>query len=173
LAYAFTFIATDTIGELYGKREARKTVIAGFLMNFLLLGLVYATVALPPAQGSIDNTAFSSVLLSGTNIVIGSLAAFLISQFIDVEVFHRLRARTDGAYLWSRNIASTAVSQTVDTVVFTTVAFWLAPSVLGIGSPLPWVVIQSLIIGQAIAKVAIAVLDTPIVYGLVRYSRTS
>jgi hypothetical protein len=171
LAYAFTYIATDTIGEIYGKQEARTTVIAGFMMNFLLLGLIYATVALPAAKGGIDTTAFNSVLLSGTNIVLGSLVAFAVSQLIDVEIFHQLRARSDSGGLWSRNIISTSVSQVIDTIIFTTVGFWVAPIVLGIGTPLPITVIQSLILGQALVKVLIALGDTPVVYALAWYGR--
>ncbi len=164
LAYAITFFATDTIGELYGKAEAKRVVTVGFLMNFVLLALLYITVFAPPARGSLDPEMVRTVLLSGTNIIMGSLGAYILSQYVDVAIFHRLRAATNGDKLYLRNIASTATSQTIDTTAFTGIAFLVAPTILDVGNALPISVIVSLTIGQVIVKALIAVLDTPFVY---------
>jgi len=166
-AYAFTFLATDTMGELYGEEYARKVVNVGFGMNFVMLALVWATISSPAASGSIDPGIFREVLGSGTAIVLGSLAAYVVSQNWDVTAFHRLRRRFDGRRLWLRNIASTASSQLLDTVIFTAVAFLVAPAILGVGVSLPLGVIGTLIVGQFTAKFLIAVADTPVVYAIV------
>jgi hypothetical protein len=168
LAYAATYFASDCISELYGESYARRVVNVGFAMNFVMLALVFLTIRIPAAQGSpVDPGQFATVLGSGANIVLGSSLAYLVSQNWDVVVFHRIREATDGSMLWLRNIGSTATSQLIDTVIFTVVAFAVAPVVLGTGQPLPTNVVVSIVVGQYLAKLLIALLDTPLVYATV------
>ncbi|ELZ90323.1 queuosine precursor transporter [Haloferax sulfurifontis] len=170
LAYALTFFASDCYSELYGRRAAQVMVNVGFAMNFVLLGLVWSTIAAPAANPEFA-AQFATVLSSGTNIVAGSLLAYLVSQNWDVIVFHGIRELTDGSYLWLRNIVSTATSQAIDTVIFVGVGFYVAPTVLGIGDVLPWNVLIGLAVGQYLLKLLIAVVDTPFVYGTVALLR--
>jgi uncharacterized integral membrane protein (TIGR00697 family) len=169
LAYAFTFLSTDAINELYGKEEAADVVNVAFLMNFVLLGLLYSVIWWP-AAGGVPAETFAAALAPSVNIVAGSLVAYLLSQHIDVRLFAKLRSVTSERYLWLRNIGSTAVSQVIDTILFTVVAFLIAPAV-GIGPVLPLTVIASLIIGQSVVKALIAVIDTPLIYLTVRIVR--
>jgi len=97
--------------------------------------------------------------------------AYLVSQNWDVIVFHRIRDYT-GSESWLRNIASTASSQAIDTVIFVSVAFAIAPAVLGVGAVLPTDIILSLMVGQYLLKLAIALLDTPVVYAIVSLVRS-
>ncbi|MCF2240509.1 queuosine precursor transporter, partial [Halobacterium salinarum] len=128
LAYAVTFFASDCYAELYGRRNAQVMVNVGFVMNLVLLALVYSTVRAPIAPFSgVGQDAFATVLLSAGNIVAGSLLAYVVSQNWDVIAFHAIRDRTGASHLWLRNIGSTATSQIIDTVIFVTVAFWAAP----------------------------------------------
>ncbi|QLG50625.1 queuosine precursor transporter [Natrinema halophilum] len=172
LAYALTFLASDCYTELYGRRAAQIVVNVGFVLNFVVLALVWSTIAAPAADSSVDPDAFSTALGASTNVVVGSLLAYIVSQNWDVIVFHRIRARTGAEMLWLRNIASTASSQAIDTVIFVAVAFAIAPAVLGVGVVLPTNVILSLIVGQYLLKLVIAVLDTPIVYAIVALVRS-
>lgn len=172
IAYAFTFFASDCMSELYGERFARRAVNVGFVMNFVLLTIIWATIQWPAARGSIDPALFETVLGFSTNVVLGSLAAYLVSQNFDVFAFHRIREYTGTEKLWLRNVASTGVSQLLDTVLFTTVAFALAPALLGVGEALPLSVLVVIMVGQYVAKVVIAVLDTPLVYAVVGYLRS-
>jgi uncharacterized integral membrane protein (TIGR00697 family) len=172
LAYALTFLASDCYAELYGRRAAHVLVNVGFAMNLVLLGLVWGTIAAPAATSSVDPAAFATVLGASTNVVLGSLLAYLVSQNWDVFVFHRLREYTAGRALWLRNVGSTATSQALDTVIFVSVAFSLAPEVLGLGSALPVSVLVGLAVGQYLLKLLIAVLDTPVVYAIVGYARS-
>ncbi len=176
LAYALTFLASDCYTELYGKRAAQVLVNAAFAMNFLILALVWSTILAPAAPSSIDPGAFELVLGASTNIVAGSLLAYVVSQNVDVVVFHAIRERTDGEYLWLRNVVSTGTSQFLDTVIFVGVAFWAIPTLFGIGPQLPGAVVLSLAVGQYLLKLLIAVLDTPFVYlitGAVRRSEAA
>lgn len=172
VAYAFTFFASDCMSELYGERFARRAVNVGFLMNFVLLSIVWVTIQWPAARGSIDPALFATVLGVSTNIVLASLAAYIVSQNFDVFAFHRIREYTGTEKLWLRNIASTGTSQLLDTVIFTLVAFALAPALLGIGEALPLSLLLTILLGQYVAKLAIAMLDTPLVYGVVAYLRS-
>lgn len=168
LAYAFTFLASDCYAELYGRRPAQLLVNVGFLMNLVLLALVWSTILAPgdPAAGVAPDQ-FATVLGAGTNIVIASLLAYVVSQNYDVLAFHWLRDRTAGDHLWLRNIGSTATSQAIDTVLFVTVGFWLAPTLLGFGSGVSPAVVLQLIVGQYLLKLLLALADTPVVYAVV------
>lgn len=174
LAYALTFLASDCYTELYGRRAAQVLVNVAFAINFLVLALVWSTILAPAAPSSIDPEAFATVLGASTNIVAGSLLAYLVSQNWDVVVFHRIKAATDGEMLWLRNVASTASSQLLDTVIFVGVAFFALPLLglnPGLGLPLfaaagPSVV--ALVVGQYLLKLLIAIVDTPFVYAVVR-----
>ncbi|AFZ72540.1 queuosine precursor transporter [Natronobacterium gregoryi] len=172
LAYAVTFLASDCYTELYGRRAAQIVVNVAFALNFVVLVLVWSTIAAPAAETSIDPEMFADVLGASTNIVLGSLLAYVISQNWDVIVFHRIREYTGRSNLWLRNIGSTASSQAIDTVIFVAVAFSIAPMLLGVGVVLPLEELAALMIGQYLLKLAIAVVDTPIVYAVVALVRS-
>ena len=164
-AYAITFFASDCYAELYGKRAAQALVNVAFLMNFVLLGLVWLAIAAPVfANSPVGQEPFAETLGASTGVVAGSLLAYLVSQNWDVVVFDRLRRYTAGDSLWLRNIASTASSQFIDTLIFITVAFYLFQG-------LPVDTVLGLILGQYLFKLGLALLDTPVVYlvvGVVR-----
>jgi uncharacterized integral membrane protein (TIGR00697 family) len=166
VAYALTFFASDCYAELYGKRSAQELVNVAFFMNFVLLALIYSTVLWPAApQNQVDPGSFRAVLLQSTNIVAGSLLAYLVSQNWDVVVFHRIREATGRGMLWLRNIGSTATSQLLDTVIFVGVAFYVLPEVgLNPQLGLPLSGIAALMVGQYLLKLVVALVDTPFVY---------
>ena len=164
-AYALTFFASDCYAELYGRRAAHELVNVAFAMNFVLLGLVWLAIAAPAfANSPVPGSEFAAVLGPSTGIVAGSLLAYLVSQNWDVLVFHRLREATDGDKLWLRNVASTASSQLIDTVIFITVAFVVFQG-FGLSAAL------GLIVGQYVVKLLIALVDTPFVYLVVGLAR--
>jgi hypothetical protein len=173
LAYALTFFASDCYCELYGQRAAQVMVNVGFAMNFVLLALVWSTI-LAPGRNAAFAAQFRDVLAPATHIVAGSLLAYLVSQNWDVFVFHRIREATDGDFLWLRNVVSTATSQAIDTVIFVGVAFYLlpryAPQYVDV-DVIPWAAVVSLMVGQYLLKLLIALLDTPFVYGVVGLAR--
>ena len=173
LAYALTFFASDCYAELYGRRPAQIMVNVGFGMNFVMLALVWLAIAAPGSPAGVDPATFESVLGLSTNIVLGSLGAYIVSQNWDVIAFHAIGDWTDGEHLWLRNLGSTGTSQLIDTTIFVLLAFFLVPSALGIGQALPGAVLVQLIVGQYILKLLIALLDTPFVYAVVGYMRSA
>jgi len=164
-AYALTFFASDCYTELYGKRAAQVLVNVAFLMNFVLLALVWLAIWAPIAPVSaVGQEPFARTLGASTGVVAGSLLAYVVSQNWDVLIFHRLRTYTAGAHLWLRNVVSTATSQLIDTVIFVSVAFFLFQG-------LSLDAVLALVVGQYLFKLALVALDTPFVYlvvGLVR-----
>ncbi|RLM49364.1 queuosine precursor transporter [Halorubrum sp. Atlit-28R] len=166
LAYALTFLASDCYAELYGRRATQVVVNVAFLANFLVLALVWSTLAAPGVDPEVS-AAFQTALGPAANIVAGSLLAYVVSQNWDVFVFHAIRDRTGERMLWLRNLASTASSQAIDTVIFVGVAFYAAPLLLGVGPVFDPPTLLALGLGQYILKLGIAVLDTPVVYLIV------
>jgi uncharacterized integral membrane protein (TIGR00697 family) len=170
-AYALTFTFTDIIGEVFGKKAANMAVRLGFASQLLVLGYIIIAVNLPTAPFSpVSEEAYESVIYSGKYIILASLTAYLISQHHDVWAFHLWKEKTSGRWLWLRNNASTIVSQLLDTVIFISLAFNILPR-LFIGQYLPWTQIGSIILGQYLVKVLIALMDTPLVYAAVALNR--
>ncbi len=160
LAYCVTFVVTDVVSELWGREKANTVVLGGFVALVFSLMLVRLAVIWPPAPFWPHDPAFRTVLDSTSRIIVASLTAYLLSQYHDVWAFHLLRRLTGGKFLWVRNNVSTALSQLIDTVVFITIAFYgLMP-------------ITPLILGQWVIKLAIALLDTPVVYAAVWLFKT-
>jgi uncharacterized integral membrane protein (TIGR00697 family) len=156
LAYSVTFAATDVISEIWGKKISGQVVLAGFFALVFVLALIQGAILWPPAPFWKNQESFTLILGSTSRIIIGSVAAYLVSQFHDVWMFHVLKKAFNSRYLWLRNNVSTIISQFIDSFIFITIAFY------GV------VPIWPLILGQWIVKLGIAVLDTPVVYLLVR-----
>lgn len=170
LLWPVVFITTDIINEYFGKKGVR-------LITFITVGLIaYAFVAiyfamkLAPADFWLEvnandatgaainiNEAFRLVLTQGLNIIFASLVAFVIGQFVDVFVFHRLRKITGKRMIWLRATGSTLISQLIDSFVVLFVAFYF----LG-----PWEIEQVLAVGitNYIYKFLIAIGLTPLLY---------
>ena len=155
LAYSITFAITDTLAEIWGRERAQLLVNSGFAVLLLVWGLVSLAVHLPAAPFWRAQEAFASVLGGTSRIILGSMVAYGISQTFDVWIFHRVRQMYGSRHLWLRNNVSTLMSQTLDTCIFVLIAFYGQFPIL------------PLIFGQLTVKYIIAILDTPVVYGLV------
>ncbi len=158
IAYPLTFLFTDVITELYGRRTAAKVVWLGFGANLLMVILVFGAKLLPVAPLWEDQAAYESILGVVPRIVLASMVAYLISQHHDVFAFHFWREKTRARFLWLRNNASTMVSQALDTGIFITIAFW---------GTVPTDVLTEMLLTQYVIKLIIAACDTPFCYLLV------
>ena len=157
IVYASTFLITDIIGEIYGKEYSKKAVITGFFANIIAVIAILIAINWTPAPFLSNEflNSFNKILGFTPRIVLASMVAYLISQTHDVYAFHFWKRKTKGKHLWLRNNASTIVSQAIDTAVFITIAFYglVANEVL-----------LSMIFGQYVLKVFIALFDTPFIY---------
>jgi hypothetical protein len=162
LAYPFTFLATDLICELYGKKKAQTLVWIGFFMNIFLLFLMSLGHILPDASGiSGAASTFESVYQFMVGNVIASMIAYLVAQTVDVHLFHFWKKLTKGKHLWLRNNASTTVSQLVDTISILTILYIannLGPAINSISR------LIELIFASYVFKFLFALFDTPLFY---------
>jgi uncharacterized integral membrane protein (TIGR00697 family) len=171
LAYAMTFPITDTITEIWGKERAQMTVWLGFLANLVTLGLATVAIHATPADFWVEqDEGFRAVLEGVPRIIVASLSAYLVAQFHDLWAFHFWKKITGGKHLWLRNNASTFSSQLIDSVIFTTIAF--APLPL-LGGTISWSQLPTFVGIYWVLKLIVALLDTPVVYGLVYWCRQS
>jgi len=165
IPYPITFLVTDLISEHYGKERAAFIVLTGFILNMFML--VVATLGYyAPANPDWLNAVLSgadpesaktyervyTIMMRGT---FASMVAYLLAQYLDVRVFHWIKAKTNGRYLWLRNNGSTMASQLVDTVSVMFITFY------GI---LPLDQILQFIMHGYLFKVCVAFTDTPFFY---------
>ena len=170
ICYCVTFLMTDVIGEIWGRKEARAVVLGGFGCQVLATCLIIVGEALPAADPSMQ-AAYDMLLGQNAVFVIASMTAYLLSQSWDVFIFHRIRNRVleGGGSVRSRwiwNNAYTMTSQVIDTVVFIGIAFGFGFGWLFDSAMLPQ--LGAMMVGQYLCKFALAALDTPIFYLLTR-----
>ncbi len=162
LAYPFTFLATDLICELYGKKRAQTLVWIGFILNFFMLGIMTLGHILPDASGvSGAASVFEEVYEFMVANVIASMIAYLTAQTVDVHLFHFWKKLTKGKHLWLRNNASTIFSQLVDTTAILSILYIannLGPDINTVGR------LIELIYASYLFKFFFALFDTPLFY---------
>ncbi|MFA1820350.1 queuosine precursor transporter [Virgibacillus oceani] len=162
IVYVVTYLLTDVIGELYGKKAARKTVHSAFITQIAALIFIFITIQLPAAPVFESQAQFEEILGGSFRVILASLISYIASQNLDVTIFHRLKAKHGKRKLWLRNNLSTMTSQLVDTTIFITIAFW---------GTIPGNVLLGMIATQYVFKLLIALIDTPIAYLLVYLGR--
>ena len=157
LPYPLTFLITDLISEIYGKRKANQVVTTGIFASIFSILLILISSQVPAIGTSpIDDELFNQVFLNAPLAVLASMLTYLIAQYIDIRIYHFWKNLTKGKHLWLRNNFSTFTSQIIDT--FTIV------SLLIIFEILPGDKFLVLIISGFLFKVIVAILDTPLLY---------
>ncbi len=170
MIWPVVFITTDIINEYFGKEGVKKVSILTVLLILYAFLVISIVTGLPPApfwqdlnnqdpQGNPFNIdfAFNSIYRQGLGIIIGSVVAFLISQFLDATVFHWLRKYTGSKKIWLRATGSTLVSQLIDSFVVLFIAFFLFGN---------WTMelVLSVALINYIYKFLVAIVLTPLLY---------
>tara|TARA_B100001287_G_scaffold134109_1_gene112908 strand:- start:1664 stop:2329 length:666 start_codon:yes stop_codon:yes gene_type:complete len=157
IAYPVTFLVTDLISELFGKKRANQVVISGFFASVFTTALIFISMNATAAEWSpIDAQTFNKVFGLSAPAFLASMVAYLCAQFIDVRIFHFWKRLTKGKYLWLRNNASTMFSQLVDTS--------LVLVILCSAGAIEWERFTTLLFMGWLFKVLVALIDTPIIY---------
>ena len=157
IAYPVTFLVTDLISELFGKKRANQVVISGFFASVFTTALIFISMNATAADWSpIDSQTFNKVFGLSAPAFLASMVAYLCAQFIDVRIFHFWKRLTKGKYLWLRNNASTMFSQLVDTS--------LVLIILCSAGAIEWERFTTLLFMGWLFKVLVALIDTPIIY---------
>jgi uncharacterized integral membrane protein (TIGR00697 family) len=166
IAYPFTFLLTDIVSEIWGRRRADLMVVLGFVMSFLMLLLVQVAKALPPSElwqapagyGELPmQAAFEVSFYYPSVLLFASMSAYLVAQLFDVRLYHFWWRVTAGGHMWLRNNGSTLISQLVDTIIVNGIF-------LHYGLGLPAGVIVEVIVAVYLCKAVLAALDTPLLY---------
>ena len=162
VAYPFTFLATDLISELFGRKRAQMLVWVGFGMNVFMLFLMSINHWLPNSSGvSGGLDLFEGVYQFMVGNTIASMIAYLIAQSVDVRLYHFWKRLTKGKHLWLRNNASTTVSQLVDSTAIITILYLagnLGDAIDNVGA------VIILILNSYLFKFFFALFDTPLMY---------
>ncbi len=160
--YSGIFFATDLLSERWGQKEANRAVMIGFLVSIIIVVMLSIALLFQPstqantaAFSSEIQDAFETIVNFTPRFVFGSLLAYLISQSLDVYIFHKVKELTKGRHLWLRNNVSTMLSQIVDTLIYSLVVWW---GVVDLETAL------SLGAVKYVFKLGIAAIDTPFIY---------
>lgn len=156
--FPITFLLTDVINEFYGSKGARFVTFLGFWMAVMSFVIIWIARRIPAASFSpVSQAAFDSVLGNANTIFVASLVAYLVGQLVDITVFQAAKRLTQSRHIWLRSTGSTVISQLVDTVVVTTIAF---------GSKLSPTLLKQTVIAQYAVKLVIAIGLTPLIYAM-------
>ena len=155
--YASTFLVTDILSEKYGKKAASRAVAYSFSIMLLWMAGTQLILLFTPNANDFINESLKMVFGLVPRITAASLAGFVISQNLDVFLYHFIWERSGNGKgrLWLRNNGSTLTSQAIDTIIFTTLAFW---------GTYPKNVFFSILITTYLFKAVVALLDTPFMY---------
>ncbi len=160
--YSGIFFATDLLSEKYGRAEAGKAVMIGFGISVIVVLMMSLALLFQPSDQ--PNTAefsqqiqesFENILDFTPRFVFGYLFAYQISQSLDVWLFHKIKEKTRGRWLWVRNNGSTMISQLVDTFLYSFVVWW---GIVDLETALQLGAVKYGF------KLAIAAIDTPFIY---------
>lgn len=124
LPYPITFLITDILSELYGRKRTTHVVLSGLFASIFVLLILWLGAQFPAIESSpVDDTTFDQVFQNAWRVIAASMLAYLVAQLVDVRLFHFWKGITGGRMLWVRNNFSTIVSQLIDTTLVVVVLF--------------------------------------------------
>ena len=162
ILYSSIYFATDLLSERYGKSEATRAVMIGFMVSVIIIVMISISLIYLPATApetaalALNIHEATATLFDFTpRFVLGSLLAYLLSQRFDVWIFHVIKKKTQGHHLWLRNNVSTMLSQAIDTVIYGVVVWW---------GVVDFTTAMQLALAKYFFKILIALIDTPFIY---------
>jgi len=154
--YATIYLTTDLLNEKYGEKEAKKAVWFGFFFLLMSTAVMQMVLVFQRQETDFGQEALETIFGLAPRIALGSLAAYFVSQFLDVKIFSKLKVKyPTRSQLWIRNNGSTGVSQLVDTLIFCSIAF--------IGE-YTWDVWWEIVLTTYVLKFVISAASTPVIY---------
>jgi uncharacterized integral membrane protein (TIGR00697 family) len=159
LPWPIVFVTTDLINEYFGERGVKKlSLITACLIAYTFV-IIYMAMQIPAVAGDglVSDNQFNGVFGQSLWIIVGSITAFMVSQLIDVTIFHFLKNKTGNKMIWLRSTGSTVISQLFDSFIVLGIAFWMT------GKMTTEVFIASAFTGYFV-KLIIAIALTPLIY---------
>jgi len=156
IVYATSFLVTDILSENHGKKDAKKAVGIGFFSLIMLTVVMNFALLFIPAESDFAHGSLSTIFGIMPRIALGSLVAYGLSQFHDIWAYNFWKTRFPAIkFIWLRNNLSTMISQLIDTIIFSLIAFW---------GVFELQVLIEIVITTYLLKWIVAALDTPFIY---------
>jgi uncharacterized integral membrane protein (TIGR00697 family) len=165
LLWPLEFVMTDIVNEYYGPKAVRRISFTAVILIAYAFLMYFLAIGVPPADFwrpvNVENgvpdmqAAFSGIFGQSMRIIVGSIVAFLVSQIVDVTVFHRIKRVTGEKHVWLRATGSTLVSQLIDSYIVLFIAF---------AGVFAWQQILAFGIMNYIYKATMAIVLTPVIY---------
>ena len=153
--YPITFTLRDVVHKLLGKRNAQALVVTAGVINLIMALYLMWTASVPgdPAWGL--NQEYAAILAPVWRIVLASIAAEVVSELADTEIYHWFVTRITRKMQWLRVLISNGVSVPLDNLIFSVGAFgWI----------LPWNVVGQIFLFNLLVKYAITLVSLPLIY---------
>jgi queuosine precursor transporter len=160
LFFPISYLIDDVLTEVYGYARARRAIWAGFAALAFMAVMEWTVVHLPVASGWTGQEAYERVFGSGWRIIVASMSAFFVGDFIESVVMAKLKIWSKGRHLWMRFWGSTIVGEGIDSLIFYPLAFY------GMAD-WPVSALAEVMLSQFILKVSWEVLLTPVTYAVV------
>ncbi len=160
ILFPLSYIFGDVLTEVYGYANSRRVIWTGFFMNILMVLIFFVVGILPPAFDWGNQAAYDAILGVVPRIVLGSLCAYLVGEFLNSYVLAKLKIKTAGKHFWFRALGSTLIGEFFDTTIFLLIAF---------AGVLPWNLLWIVWISNYIFKVGIEIILLPITYRVVAF----
>ncbi len=160
ILFPLAYIFGDVLTEVYGYNRARRVIWIGFGMNLLMVLTFWVVGSLPADAMWGMQESYNNILGVVPRIVAGSLAAYLVGEFVNSYILARMKVKSKGEKFWARALGSTVVGQFLDTTIFLVIAF---------AGVLPWELIGIIWVTNYIFKIAVEVLLLPVTYKVVAW----
>lgn len=164
IIYGTIFLAMDILGENHGKKAAYKGVMIGFFTLIVVTVLMQLTLLFVPHESDTLSPALESIFSFLPRIAFASITAYFLSQTLNIAIFHYIKKLTKNKHLWLRNNASTMISQSLDNVIFTYLAFVGLFGLFGWQQIFEWTIVIQIFVTSLVMKYIVAVADTPFIY---------
>ena len=160
LFFPISYVIVDVLTEVYGFARARRAIWAGFAALLFMAVMEWTVVHLPVAAGWTGQEAYERVFGSGWRIILASMVAFFVGDFLNSVVLAKMKIWTKGKHLWTRTIGSTVVGEGADSLIFYPLAFY------GL-TDWPVEILLAVMLSQFVLKVSWEALLTPVTYAVV------
>jgi queuosine precursor transporter len=160
LFFPISYVIDDVLTEVYGYARARRAIWAGFAALLFMAVMEWTVVHLPVAEGWTGQPAYERVFGSGWRIILASMTAFFVGEFLNSFVMAKMKIWSEGRNLWARFWGSTVVGEGADSLIFYPLAF------IGM-TDWPVSALGQVMLSQFILKVSWEVLLTPVTYAVV------
>lgn len=155
IVFPFTYILSDIFTEVYGFNKNKKIIWLSFMCNLIMVLVFMVVLKLPYPDTFKNSEEYNLVLGTTPRNLVASLVGFLFGNFLNSIIMSKLKVITKGKLLALRTITSTIFGETIDTIIFITIAFW---------GQFSNEILLLMIINQAIFKILIEIIATPITY---------